>query len=475
MATPIPQNDASFTLSEIAHATGGVVRRGGATRVVGVTTDSRSDVAGKLFIALEGERFDGHAFVADVAARGAAAVVVRRDIDVPEPAGVLRVQSTLEALGSLARQHRRRWGGRLVAIGGSAGKTTTKSAVFAVLDALAPGAVHVSPGNLNNLVGVPMVLLGLAPTHKLAVIEIGTNQRGEVAKLAGVSQPDVALVTLIGIEHAEGIGDLDAIEAEEGDLFRALGPAGVAIGNADDERVQRQMDASAADTRKSYGLSASADYRVIERSALGLERSAVVLARPVGGPLRLETRLLGKPGALAVAAAVAVAEHVARAPLTQELVQRGLDRLGAGEPGRLRALELADGSVIVDDTYNANPASVLSAVQSAQEIARSRRARLVLVLGEMRELGPLSRSEHEKLGRALASSGAEFLLGIAGDAELIVKNAPLPGTFVADAAQALALLSEQTRPGDVILVKASRGVRAERVVEALVREKGGAR
>jgi UDP-N-acetylmuramoyl-tripeptide--D-alanyl-D-alanine ligase len=478
MATPIPENRAELTLAEIALVTGGQVRPGAAAQVMGVTTDSRGDVAGKLFIALEGESYDGHAFVAAAADRGAAAVMVSRDLTVPDGVAVVRVGSPLAGLGALARLLRRRWGKQLIAVGGSAGKTTTRSAIQALLSVAYPARLHASPGNLNNLVGVPMVLLGLAPEHELCLVEVGTNQRGEVARLTSVCEPDLALLTLIGIEHAEGIGSLDEIEVEEGDLLASLGSAGVAVGNWDDERVRRQLARSPASTKLSYGTGDGATYRVLRREPRGLSVTRMVLERPNDGrreTLELEVGLVGLPGALAAAAAVAVADRICGGPLPPELLQTALGaRLG--EPGRLCPVELADGSVLIDDSYNANPPSVLAAMEAAREIAAARGARLVLVLGEMRELGAASRAEHELLARAVAGSGAALLVAISGDAELFVTaaRAQMEATFAADAKAAVAPLLARVRPGDVVLVKASRGVRAERVVSALLASKGPA-
>lgn len=472
MATPIPDNQARFSLDEIARATGGFAQTGGHASVGGVTTDSRAEVQGKLFVALTGERFDGHAYASDVLSRGAHAVVVSREVELPAGSSAVRVADTTEALGALARFHRRRWGKTVVAVGGSAGKTTTKGAIAALLGAARPGAVHFERGNLNNLVGAPMVLLGLTDAHAVCVVELGTNQTGEVARLTRVAEPDVAVLTLVAIEHSEGIGDLDAIDAEEGALFDLLGPAATAIGNADDVRVARRLAASPAAHKIRYGSGAGADYRVVAREPLDLHRSRVEIARPAGGPVRVVTGLLGAPGALALAAALAVTERVVGGPLPAEVIEGGLAALGAGEAQRLCPIELSDGSVVVDDSYNANPASVLSSAQTAREIAQRRGARLLLVVGEMRELGPLSVNEHRELGRALATLGADGLIAVGGDAEHLASAAGC--TFAKDADEALALVLAVLRAGDVVLVKASRGVRAERVVEGLVRAKGRA-
>src|SRR5438105_292277 len=221
MATAIPPNRAPFTPEEIATATGGRLVRGGGPSV-GVFTDSRAVVHGAAFVAIGGERFDGHAFLAEVAGRGASALVVAKD-GAPEGPAVVRVDDTRRALGQMGRAHREKWsaaGARLlVAITGSAGKTTTKAVLAKVLGAAAPGAVHASAGNLNNDIGVPMTLFGLASEHRYAVVEVGTNARGEIGNLAAIALPNVAVLTLVAAAHTEGLGTLDDVAREKGALF----------------------------------------------------------------------------------------------------------------------------------------------------------------------------------------------------------------------------------------------------------------
>jgi UDP-N-acetylmuramoyl-tripeptide--D-alanyl-D-alanine ligase len=469
MASGLPENRARFTLAEVAAVTGGVLTPGtaGERAVLGVQTDSRAALDGKLFVALGGERFDGHAFVRAAAKQGAVAALIERDV---EDAGVpaVRVKSTLTALGALAAAHRRRFAGRVVAVAGSAGKTTTRSAVGALLELVAPGAVHQTHGNLNNAIGVPLVLLGLEPEHRFAVVEIGTNAPGEVATLAALAAPDAGVLTLVGIEHSEGLGDLDGIEREEGALFVGLSSGGVAVGNADDPRVERQLESAPLARRVRYGFGQKADVRCIRRSPVGNGRQRVVIAFG-GRELALELGLLGEAGVYAALAAVAVT-HVLGLELPEAArMSEALSR--AGEPGRLELYQLADGTVVLDDAYNANPASVLASLKAAAEVASERRARLVLVLGEMRELGALSAREHTRVGEAIAPSGAAELVAVGGDARFYVeaaRNAGISSVFAADADAALAAVRSRLRAGDVVLVKASRGVRCERVVQGLV-------
>jgi UDP-N-acetylmuramoyl-tripeptide--D-alanyl-D-alanine ligase len=424
-------------------------------------------VKGRLFVALTGEHFDGHAYVSKAVRGGAAAVLVEREVgDVGVP--VVRVGSTLAALRDLAHAHRRRWGGTVVAVAGSAGKTTTRSAVAAVLSALYPGAVHHARGNLNNFVGVPLVLLGLAAEQKYAVVEIGTNAPGEVAALAACAAPNVGLLTLVALEHTQGLGDLDGVEREEAAIYQTLDPDGIAIGNFDDERVARVLAQARARRRYRYGFREGTDVRVIDRAPNGVESQRIKVQGRLG-ELDLVVPLLGEAGAYAALAAITVGEVLMGKPLDGKVVSRAL--ASAGEEGRLKPHELDDGTIVLDDTYNANPASVLASARTAAEIAAVRGSGLVLVVGEMRELGALSVEEHARVGAALGTSGARALIGVGGDAIHYIDGANVTGIeamFAEDALSGLELARSRIRPGDVVLVKASRGVRAERIVSALL-------
>ena len=473
MASVIPVNQARFSHRELIEATSGKCPGfEGETR--GVWTDSRAPLPDGLFVALPGERFDGHDFVAAAVQQGARVVLVERSVSAAAPVLQLEVRSTLEALGDLARFHRARWRGRVIAVAGSVGKTTTRSTVTAVASA-AGLDVHSPRGNLNNLVGVPLVLLGLSAEHALGVVEIGTNRLGEVARLSQISRPDVAVLTRIALEHAEGLGDLDAIEHEEGALLRALGPDGVAVFNADDERCVRQAASCAAGRKVRYGLAAAAastgaDYRIVRHQSLSQKLTRVCIARPGAPELELDSPLLGLPGAYALAAAIAANEALLGRSLAGEELQRALASPALGEPGRLTLVELADGSLVLDDTYNSSPASVRSSAAVARDLARQRSSRLLLVIGEMRELGAFSKAAHRELGPDLAGLDPDLVIAFGGDAVELL--AGLTGQraktcFAADAPSALAALQAERQPGDVILVKASRGLRAERVVAGL--------
>ncbi len=476
MASLIPQNNAAFSLSQVALLSAGE-HIGPEAECVGVTTDSRSDVRGRLFVALRGERFDGHDYALQAAEQGAAGLLIERDVK-GLSAPHVKVHSTTRALGELASAHRRRWGRRIIAVAGSAGKTTTRSAITALLAELMPGAVHFAAGNLNNLIGVPMVLLGLEPEHALGVVEIGTNAPGEIRTLSALAAPDLAVLTLIAIEHSQGLGDLDGVEREESEIWSGLSPEGLALGNADDERVTRLLDAIKPARALSYGYAASANYCLRRRAAnsLGGSRLTVQRRTPFAqDSIELEISLLGDAGAYAALAALAVAEWVSQAALDPERVSAGLKT--AGEPGRLTPFELADGTVVLDDSYNSNPASVGSSLATARALAHARSARLVLVLGQMLELGALAAQEHARVGELLSDSGAAILIAIGGDAELFLepaRRAGMDASFAETAERALGLLLTRLEPKDVVLVKASRGVRAEGLVRGLMAAKGRA-
>ncbi|MES1185699.1 MAG: UDP-N-acetylmuramoyl-tripeptide--D-alanyl-D-alanine ligase [Myxococcales bacterium] len=469
----LPSNAVELSLGDVARVTGGALVGAASAQIRGISSDSRADLSGKLFVALVGERFDAHDFVAQAREQGAAALLVERDVATTLP--TVKVPSTLAALGALGAERRQTWGGKVVAVAGSAGKTTTRAALSALFEAVEPGAVHYVRGNFNNLIGVPLVLLSLSDKERIAVVELGTNRPGEVEALTRMSSPDLGILTLIGYEHTEGLGGLDGIEREEGALFAGCG---IAVGNADDERVRAQLG-SAPGRRISYGQRADADYRfrVLAMSAQGshLEVGRVVAGRTL--TTRFHVGSLGDAGAYAACAALAAVETLLERGVPAETCTQAFASALASEAGRLCPIELTGGILLLDDTYNANPESVESSLKTARQLADQRKVDLVLVLGEMRELGDLSASLHRRVGEAAAAHQPQLLLTVTGDARLISDVAAARGVnseFLPDAASAATLLLERLRGPAVVLVKASRGVRAEQVVERLVAAKGRA-
>lgn len=470
MATPIPRNQAHFSVAEILTLTGGAVVQGaGVDRVTNVSTDTRVLDPGGAFVAIGG----GHDHLATAMDRGACVAIVEREAKIPEGLLVIRVASTVAALGDLARAFTRSWRAsgadkRVVAITGSAGKTTTRVATQALLDRLFPGEVHASSGNLNNRVGLPMVLFGLAPSYRIALVEIGTNRPGEIAELTRIAEPNAGAITLVAAAHTEELLSLDGVAVEKGALLYGLSNDGSALGNGDDHRVRRLVAAAPAARRATWGTTPGCHVRITQREPVAITRSRVALD-VAGRSITFETSLLGEAGALACAAAVAIAEVGLGAEVDSSIASRAFGAAGEGG-GRLAPRELPGGPAVIDDSYNANPASTGASIRAAAEIARAAKRRLVLVLGEMRELGAESHAGHDEVGRAAAASGAAMVIAVRGDAERIARSAAEGGveaTFTERVEDAAALLLQRARPGDLILVKGSRSTGTERIVAAM--------
>jgi UDP-N-acetylmuramoyl-tripeptide--D-alanyl-D-alanine ligase len=481
MATAIPANAAPLTVWGAAAATGGRVVRGGDDRAVGITSDSRAVRPGAAFVALRGERHDGHDHVAAAVTAGAALVVVEKGRTAPpEAAGVVEVEDTTVAWGDLARAHARAWRRerpqtRAVAITGSAGKTTTKELAAALLRSL--GGCHATAGNLNNRIGVPAVAFGLEHRHHFAVFELGMNRRGEIGALASIVEPDVAVITNVGVAHAEGVGGTRAdVAREKGDLFASLSPDAVAVTCFDDAAAMAQLQRTRARRAVTFGTGEGADYRLVSRTRSGLDGAQVrVVRRRDESELALRFPVLGEAAALDMVAALAAVESVA-GPFDAAAVTAAL-RLLRLPPGRMHARSLRSGVTVLDDTYNANPQSVRASLRTLAELTEGAAGRRgVVILGEMGELGAIAADEHRALGEAIAGSGARVALSCGGLADLSVVAASRGGVAAVratDVGEAAMLATTLVSAGDVVLVKASRSVGAERVVAALVQAGGG--
>ncbi len=479
MATPIPTNQCAFKLDEIAAATGGEMFGASDMIVRGVLTDTRAPVAGGLFVALRGAGHDGHAYLAEAARGGAAAALVARG---RRPAGLpaVEVDDTLAALGDLARHHLRRTRAvrplECVAIGGAVGKTSTKELCAALVRALF-GETLATPGNLNNLIGVPMTIFTLTGQYRAAVLECGTNMRGEIIRLARIVEPDVAAVLNVDVEHSEGLGSLEEIADEEAALFTSARRAVVAC--AEERLVMERIPRGAEVV--TFGADTAADVRIAARApaAAGSARARVTLALSprlvaTGVPARLdlELALLGAAAARNAAAAVAAAAALRGRPLVQEELAVAARALESVAPVAGRLQTRAVGSLtVIDDTYNANPRSVRAALEAAHESARASGARLIVALGDMLELGALASAMHaEAVAEVMRLAPAAFVavgpeMSAAVDAHGTIGRA---GVLAApDSAVAAEIVCALVREGDVVLVKGSRGIRMERIIEAL--------
>jgi UDP-N-acetylmuramoyl-tripeptide--D-alanyl-D-alanine ligase len=446
-----------------------------------VSTDSRAVRAGELYVALSGENHDGHAYLAQALANGAAAALVSDASRVPAGLPSIVATDTRRALGELARFHRLRWGGPLVAITGSAGKTTTKELTAAALSGLGQ-RVLATRGNLNNDVGLPMTLLELSAAHDVAVVEIGTSGPGEIAWLAHVAAPQLGVVTTVALAHAERLPTLDAVADEKCALLRALPADGAAIYSLDSEPLSARRESFSAERVLSFGAGEGADLQLTKRT-LGPDMiTHCVLGGAAGASLGFDLRLFGLGPALDACAALAVvlALHGAPALRPAAAALTKLEPL----PGRMRPCKGRGGSLIIDDSYNANPASMLSSLSALRELATLRQGRAIAALGDMAELGDHSEAEHAGVGRELVRAGvSEALLcgplmaHAARAARDEVTRLRAKGPHVEHRSNPEACVPELIRllgPKDTLLVKGSRSMQMERLVDALSLDKGDA-
>ena len=462
-----------LTAADAARAMGGALERGPADRRVGgVSIDSRTLAPGDLFLAIRGDRFDGHAFVGEAMAAGAMGAVVAGGAAVPAAAWpadavVIRVEDTVRALQALARHVRRASGSQVVAITGSTGKTTTKEAAAAFLGLRF--TVLRSSGNLNNHIGLPLSLLQLRARPDVAVVELGMNHAGEIRRLVAIAEPDVRVWTNVAEVHSAFFASLDAIADAKAEVMEGARPASLLVANADDPLVMARARRFAGAVR-TFGTHPSADVRAIGVEDLGLDGTAATLHAPAGErPLR--TSLLGRGNLANVLAAAAVALHY-EVPL--DAIAAEAARLRP-MPHRGEVVRLAGGVTLVDDSYNSNPRALEIALDV---VGRERRCgRRVAVIGEMLELGAQAAALHGACGRAAASAGLAVLVTVGGDAARALGAAAV-GAGMAPSAVRHAATSEEAaeaalgvvRPGDLVLVKGSRGIRTEVVVERLARE-----
>jgi UDP-N-acetylmuramoyl-tripeptide--D-alanyl-D-alanine ligase len=502
MATPIPINQCEFTLAEVVEVTGGTFvatdssvsfgdgvqgerppaadavqsgyrsGAGSAGNVRGVSIDTRSIEAGSIFVALRGEASDGHNYLPQAVALGAVAAIV--ETGRPHPAlDCIEVEDTLAALGRLARRHlvqtRTARALPLIAIGGAVGKTTTKELTAAVVRALF-GSTLSTPGNLNNL----MTIFTLTGEHRAAVLECGTNTRGEIPKLAQIVEPDVAMVLNVDLEHSEGLGTLDAIADEEAALFSTARQ--YAVASADEPMVLARIPKHLR--RITFGKSPDAHVRLVSRSVGARSRIRVELARDmvVAGVepfIETEIALLGEAAALNCTAAIAGVAAMRATPLESRELDVIAEALATVLPvaGRLASTSI-NGIFLIDDTYNSNPRSIRAALAAAREVADGLGARLVIAMGDMLELGDQSPSAHQDAIRDVMRSRPAAFVAVGPEMNsacaVFSNDANTNDMLTApDSIAAAGIVAGLVRPGDVLLVKGSRGIAMERIIERL--------
>jgi len=453
-----------FSTGDVAHWSGGELVRGDTNaRASGASINTRTLRAGSVFFAIRGPNHDGHDHLASAARAGAIGLVVERgrtsSVDLPDDLAIIEVADTTRALGDVARGHRAGFRGPLVGLTGSSGKTTTKEMCAAVLSVQAPCLA--TQGNLNNDYGVPLTLLEREPRHRLAVIELGMNHRGEIARLAAIAEPSIGLVTNIGTAHIEFLGSLDEIANEKGDLYAALPAGGVACANLDDERVTEQAKRAACPIL-SYAASRDADIRTsVVRFEAG--RFAFEIQAPEAS-CEVSVRGLSRTTVInsLAATAVGLAAGLSLGQVAQGLT--GYRPIG----GRMAPVQLDSGVTVIDDTYNANPDSMALALESLRSLAVGVRA--IAVVGDMGELGEAADAAHRETGATAARLGLDALLALGDRAPLVCEGAiagGLPAEAVASHEAAAERVAALAQPGDWVLVKGSRAMHMERVVAAL--------
>jgi UDP-N-acetylmuramoyl-tripeptide--D-alanyl-D-alanine ligase len=459
--------DVALTAAEVAAVTGGRVASGdGGTRIERWSIDSRSLAPGEMFVAIRGERFDGLEFGAASLVRGAAGVVIdSAHAQTFRGQGlVVAVDDTTRALQDVAREVRRRSGAQVVAITGSAGKTTTKELTADFLSGRF--SVFRNKGNLNNHIGLPLSLLELRARPDVAVVELGMNHAGEIRTLVGIAEPDVRVWTNVGDAHLGFFESADRIADAKAEILEHARPADRLVVNADDERIMARAQAFAGRT-VTFGVSEGADVRASAVQHRGLDGMAARISTPVGS-IHVSTPLLGTGNLLNLLAATAVASEFG-VPL-QEIADRAASLQPASRRGEL--LRLPGGITLIDDSYNSSPAALLRALETVKASTGS--ARKVAVLGEMLELGDHAARLHERCGRAAAEAGLDLLIAVGGDsAKRLADAARAAGmadaavSYAPTSSEAAEIALKRVRPGDLVLVKGSRGIRTDVVVDRL--------
>ena len=437
----------------------------------GISTDSRTIVPGNLFVALTGEKFDGHDFLGDVLENGAAGILVRKDQSAKVPArdgiNVFRVDDTLRALGDIAQFWRGSFKAPVIAITGSSGKTTTKEMAANIISQARP--VLKSEGNFNNLIGVPLTIFRMGEGYEAAILELGTNHPGEIARLTEIAKPDIGLITNIGEAHLEGLKDLESIRKEKTDLFRVMNDRGIAIFNADDPSIM--LDTHWRGSQITFGIRNNA---LVRATHIRKEREqGVCFILRIGDTSReIAMNVLGEHHVYNALAAAACAWSLG---ISRELICQGLMSFKPVS-GRMEIVRLGNGAFLLNDTYNANPISVRGALAALKDLKGESRS--VVVLGDMLELGEHSERLHEEIGALIAETGVDRAILKGQYSGSVKKGAVKSGmrpdriTVEGDPEIVAAQVNSAVGKGDWVLVKGSRGMKMEDTIKAVVRLMG---
>ncbi len=456
----------NLTLEEISAAVGGTLEGPANVKVRGYSIDSRTLKPGELFFAIKGPRFDGHQFIQQAFEKKAAAAVVSMDhgpwtMDHLKP--VIRVGSTIEALQNLARDVRRRWSMPIIGVTGSAGKTTTKELIAAVLGK--KFTVLRSVGNLNNEFGLPLCLLRVERYQTIGVLEMGMSAKGEIRKLASIAEPNEGVITNVNPVHLEFFKSVDEIAEAKAELIQGLRDPKTAFLNNDDTRV-RAMGHGFTGKVVTYGVKSAATFRIQQMRDLGLDGTAFTV-RHGGRDVDFVLPLLGDHNVANALAAIAVgATHEVSWEQMREVV-------GEMKPEKMRGevIKFREGFSVIDDSYNSNPRALSEMIRFIGRLKGFERK--ILVAGEMLELGPEGRELHRGCGREAARAGLALVVAVQGQSKEILDGAREGGMdlsrlkYSRDAIQAGEVLARTVKKGDVVLIKGSRGVKLEQTINTL--------
>lgn len=454
-----------MTAREVADAVGGRLEADGGIRILGISTDTRTIGAGTLFVAIRGPRFDGHLFAREALEKGAELLLACEGAELPEGTPCVRCADTVAALGMLATWHRSRFRIPVVAVTGSVGKTSTREMIAAAMG----GRFHVlrTKGNYNNEIGLPLSVLELDDSHTAAVFELGMSSLGEIGYLSRIVRPDIAVITNIGLSHIEKLGSRQNILRAKLEIIEGMGPDGVVILNGEDELLKGLRGLLRFKTLY-YGMDEATDIQGYEAASLG--EHGMAFKTSIAGQDGSFT--IPAPGLHSVSNALAALAVCHVLGLSQAEAEEGLMRY-AGAKMRMHIFERR-GIKVINDAYNAAPASMKAALSVLCELGAGRRT--VAVLGDMLELGDWAHDAHIDVGRQAAALKVGLLFGIgsaakgylAGALEMGMKRGTMQNFATAEEAQAA--LADCLEPGDVVLFKASRGLHLERIVDGLFPE-----
>ncbi|MEH6590086.1 MAG: UDP-N-acetylmuramoyl-tripeptide--D-alanyl-D-alanine ligase [Halioglobus sp.] len=445
-----------WNLAELQVPVAGTLH-GADTQIARIATDTRADLEGALFVALVGERFDGHVYLKEAKAAGAVAAVVSEDTDVGLP--LLKVADTEQALGRLGAYNRSQFSAPLVAITGSSGKTTVKNMVHGVLSQR--GNTLATRGNLNNEIGVPMTLLDIEPQHEFAVVEMGAARSGDIAWLCELAKPGIALLLNALPAHLEGFGSVEDVAEAKGEIYDALGADGIAIINADQPWAEQWRQRAEPATIMDYGLAGPATVTAAAVRTRGVLGSTFQLITPLGDALVT----LQFPGQHNVSNALAAAAVGVACGLNLNEIKQGLESI-APVAGRLSVGHLSSGATVVDDCYNANPGSVRAAIDVLADCG----GRRTLMLGAMKELGPDSNQLHREIGEYALAAGLDRLWGVGPELEATVAAFGSGGEHFVSKELAEKAVRGVFTANDTILIKGSRSAGMEVLLSALQSE-----